>query len=73
MIVHISGERDAKIEQPFLIFKNDRRSYPIRGVPDTVPGVSYRFAPKGFIGQVAAPEWLKERRAMRALQNGRKR
>ena len=43
MVVRISSGRDAKIEA----FKNANRSYPIRGVPDDICGVSYRSGPKG--------------------------
>eukprot|EP00171_Calliarthron_tuberculosum_P003820 IDg3820t1 len=42
MVVRLSGGRDARIEEPFFIFKNKDRSYPIRGVPDNVDGISYR-------------------------------
>lgn len=73
MIVRISGGKYANIEAPFVIFKNERRSYPIRGVPDNVPGVSYRTAPKAFIDHICAPEWLSERRAIKPLPDGRRR
>lgn len=39
MMVRIRGGRDARIECPMLIFQNQNRSYPIRNVPDNVPGV----------------------------------
>lgn len=38
MIVRISGGKDACIDVLFLIFKNARYSYPIRGVPKSIPG-----------------------------------
>ena len=47
MVVRISGGCDAKMEAPFMVFKNANRSYPIRGVPDDICGVSYRSGPKG--------------------------
>lgn len=46
MMVHVSRVRFAEIECPFLIFQNPSRSYPIRNVPNDVPGVCYRFQPK---------------------------
>lgn len=49
MMVRIKGGRNAIIEASMLIFWNERRSYPIRGVPDTVPGVTYRLSPKGWM------------------------
>lgn len=39
MMVRIKGGRDARIECPMFIFQNQGRSYPIRNVPDNVPGV----------------------------------
>lgn len=38
MMVRISGGRGASIKPPMIIFKNNNRSYPVRGVPDTVAG-----------------------------------
>ena len=48
MVVRIGGGRNARIEEaPFIGFKNSGRSYPIRGLPDNVPGISYRSGRKG--------------------------
>ena len=47
MVVRISGGRRAIIESPMLIFTNANGSYPIRAIPDNIPGVSYRTGPKG--------------------------
>ena len=47
MVVRISGGRRAIIEPPMLIFSNENRNYPIRGLDDNIPGVSYRTGPKG--------------------------
>lgn len=41
MVVRLSGGRDAQIDPPFMVFTNRNRSCPIKGVPDTVPGVAY--------------------------------
>jgi len=49
MMVLIAGGPQATICPPFLIFKNPNSFYPIRGVPDVAPGVSYRTGPKAWI------------------------
>ena len=46
LLLRIIGGRNARIETPFLIFKNKDRRYAIRGVPGNIPGVVYRTAPK---------------------------
>ncbi len=46
IVLRISGGVNAKLESPFMIFKNRNRNYPIYGVPDNVPGVSYRTVPR---------------------------
>lgn len=63
MMVRITGGSRARIEVPFLIFRNAGRSHPIRGVPDIVPGVCYRSSPKGWMDGVNFAEWLREKRA----------
>lgn len=73
MMVHIRGGRDARIECPFLIFQNSNRSYPIRNVPDTVPGVCYRSQPKGWMDSDIFAQWLGEPRAISKDPYGRKR
>lgn len=55
MVVRISGGRDARIEPPFMVFKNDRCPYPIRGLPDDIPGVSYRSGPGGWMYTTVMP------------------
>lgn len=47
MAVRLSGSRDAHIEPAVMIFKNRVWNYPVRGIPDTVPGVEYRTGPQG--------------------------
>lgn len=53
-----------------MIFKYQDRSYPIRGVPDDLPGVSYRTGPKGWIDKQVMVQWLRERRNICSLPNG---
>lgn len=67
MMVRLTGGPNARIDPPILIFKNDNRSYPIRGVPDNVPGVCYRSQPKGWMDGELLREWLSEPRAIEAL------
>lgn len=42
----------------FVIFQNPKRNYPIRGVPDDVPSVSYCIAPKGFMDKITMGKFL---------------
>lgn len=63
MIIRITGGKNAYIEPPFLVFKNANRSYPVRGVPDNVPGVSYRTSPKAFVDCQLFAEYFRENHA----------
>lgn len=73
MMVRISGGADARVENPFMIFKNKDCSYPIRGVTDNIPGVSYRTGPKGWIDKRVMRLWVQEPRALPRLANNRTR
>lgn len=73
MMVHVSGGRFGKVEFPMLIFRNSGRSYPIRNVPDDVPGVCYRSQPKGWMDNELFSCWLSERRCVQADGLGRTR
>lgn len=64
MMVRISGGPAAIVEVPFIVFKDENRSYPIKGVPDNVPGVCYRSQPKGWMDAIVFSEWLQEPRAI---------
>lgn len=72
LVLRISGGANAKLHPAFLIFQNDRRSHPIRGVADDVPGVSYRSSPKGWMDRVTFKEYMKEPRAISPHPYGRK-
>lgn len=72
MVVRISGGPSAHIHPPMMIFTNADRSYPVRGVADTVPGVCYRTGPKGWMDRRTFREYLKERRAQQPDRLGRK-
>jgi DDE superfamily endonuclease len=65
MVVRLTGGPGSTICAPFMIFQNASDSYPIRGVPDNIPGVSYRTAKKGFMTKKVWLEWLSEPRAQR--------
>jgi hypothetical protein len=44
--VTAKGGKNAKILPPFLVFKNEKESFPMRGVV-VPPGTSYRTQKKG--------------------------
>jgi hypothetical protein len=46
-VVRISGRRQSLIEAPMLIFTNGNSTYPIRGLDNNIPWVSYKTGPKG--------------------------
>ncbi|KAL3687832.1 hypothetical protein R1sor_014141 [Riccia sorocarpa] len=60
MIVRLTGGRDPRIETPMIIFQNKDRRYPMRGVPDYIPGVCYRTRPKGWDDTLSFPQWCQE-------------
>ncbi|KAL3682857.1 hypothetical protein R1sor_000879 [Riccia sorocarpa] len=64
MIVRLIGRRDSRIETPMIIFQNKDRRYPIRGIPDDIPGVCYRTGPKGWNDMTIFPQWFKETRVI---------
>jgi hypothetical protein len=64
MIVRLTGGQCAFIQPPMMIFQSKNRSYPIRGVPDDVPGVCYRTGPKGWNDRTVFPQWMRERRGI---------
>ena len=72
MMVRLTGGRNARIAAPFMVFKNGDCNYPIRGVPDNVPGVAYRTGPEGWMDTTVMPQWLSEPRAITALTHRRR-
>ena len=72
MVVLISGGYKASILTPMMIFKNENRAYPIRGLSDNVPGVVYRSGPRGWMDRELFPQWLRERRVIPKGANGEK-
>jgi hypothetical protein len=71
LVVRITGGKAARVTSPMLIFQNENKSYPIRGVPDDVQGACYRTGKKGWTDQRVFREYLMERRAMWPDQKGR--
>ena len=72
-MLRLTGGHIARVMPAFLIFQNQARNYPIRGVPDNVPGASYRTQPKGWIDCMIFLEWLREPRAISCDSYGRER
>lgn len=70
MVVKVTGGVHGKIGIPLLIFQNAASSYPIRGVPDNVPGVCYRTAKKGFMTSELVPHYYREDRVSFADPGG---
>jgi hypothetical protein len=64
MVVRISRERRSMIEALMIIFINAHRNYPIRGLEDTIPGVTYRTGPKRWMDQSIFLEYFNEPRAL---------
>ena len=46
MIVQISGGGGFSIKVPMFVFTNKNNKYPIRGLEDSIPRVSYHTSPK---------------------------
>jgi DDE superfamily endonuclease len=69
MFVRITGGKNAYIQPPFMILQNENCSYPMRNLPDNIPGVSYRTGPRGWMDRRVMAEMLAERRAIRPLDN----
>jgi DDE superfamily endonuclease len=62
MMVNLSGGTASRILPPMMIFQNANCSYPIKGIPDNIPGVSYRTGKKGWNDAAHFSEWIKENR-----------
>lgn len=73
IVLILSGGRNSTIDPAFLIFKNQQRSYPIRGVPDIIPALAYSKGPKGCMDSIFKLQWMNERRFISKLENCMKR
>jgi DDE superfamily endonuclease len=65
LVVKLRGGFGACIETPMIVFQNQKCSYPIRSLPDDVPGVTYRSGPCGWMDRRVFVEWLKENRCVK--------
>lgn len=71
IMIRISGWREAMIEAPFMVFQNCKRNHPIQALPDDIPGVSYRTGPKSWMDRAVFPQYLREKKVLRPLPQGR--
>ena len=58
MVLRIKGGTNARLEAPFIIFKNKDSNYPMKNLPDNMDGVSYRTQPCGLIDNDVFLQWL---------------
>lgn len=72
-VMNLGGGRQGTMEPGFIIFKNADCNYPIRNVPDNVPGVSYRTGKKAWMDMRVFLEMIKERKFLKPLPGGKKR
>jgi len=63
MVVRISEGRQAMIKAPMLIFTNADSNYPIRGLIDDIPEMTYRTGLKGWMDQSLFPQYFEEPKA----------
>lgn len=73
LMVLLGGGCNAQMGVPMIIFKNASRSYPIRGVQDDTPGITYRSSPKGWMDSALFADWLNSARIFQPLPNNRTR
>ena len=63
MVLRLRGGIEAKLMEPFLIFKNRDRNYPMVNLPNNIHGVSCRTHPRARIDNILFDQWLREPRA----------
>lgn len=73
MMVRLTGGSSSFLASPFMILQEEKGNYPIRSLPDDIPGVSYRTGPRGWIDRRVMVEWLRETRNIRKLPDNRRR
>lgn len=73
VLLRVAGGSSAIVEPPFVILQDPEYRYPLLGGPEKVKDVSYRTSPSGWMDRVVLLEYLKEKRAIRPLPNGRRR
>jgi hypothetical protein len=65
IIVQISIGKGAVVWQPLLVSQNVSRFYPMKAVPEDVPGVVYRTQPKDPVDGKVFAEYLNESRMLK--------
>ena len=65
MALRLRGGIDAKLMQPFLIFKNRDRNYPMVNLLDKIDRVTYQTRPRAWMDNILFDQWLREPRAIR--------
>lgn len=53
MVLRLRGVTNAKMEAPFIIFKNRDSNYPIKNLPDNIDEVSYRTPLREWMDNIA--------------------
>lgn len=72
-VMNVCGGRRGNSEPGFINFKNGQCNFPIRNVPDDVPGVPYRRGKKSWMDERVFIEMLGEKRFVKALPGGKTR
>jgi hypothetical protein len=70
MVVRVTGGVRGKIMAPMIIFTNATAAYPIQGVRDNVPGVTYRSSPRGWMNMGIFAEYFADPIAYEGDQYG---
>ena len=73
MVLRLRGGPNARLEAPFIIFKNRNSNYPMMNLPDNIEGVSYRTQPQGWMDNNVFLQWVHESRAICTDPDGRSR
>ena len=60
MVVRVIGGVHARIKTLMVIFTNANSSYPIQGLRDNIPGVTYRSSPKGWMNMALFAEYFSD-------------
>jgi DDE superfamily endonuclease len=69
MMVRLLGGAGGMIANPFIIFQNESRSYPIRQVPYNFSGVSYRSQQKVWVDQKVMLEYISDPRTLPKIRD----
>ena len=53
IVLRLRGGCNAKLMNPFIIFRSRDRNYPMINLLDDIPGISYRTQPRGWVDNIA--------------------